>query len=76
MGTYSSAIECKLDRSFLMNYYKHLPAPSDLIYSDITISKHQHELIGNAWLTLASTLSSTFLRLITDLPLQKERACV
>ena len=75
MGTYSSAIECKLDRSFLMNYYKHLPAPSDLIYSDLTISKHQYELIGNAWLTLASTLSSTFLRL-TDLPLQKERGCV
>ena len=75
MGTYSSAIECKLDRSFLMNYYEHLPAPSDLIYSDITISKHQYELIGNAWLTLASTLSSTFLRL-TDLPLQNERGCV
>ena len=59
-----------------MNYYKHLPAPSDLIYSDITIIKHQYELIGNAWLTLAPTLSSTFLRLITDLPLQKERGCV
>ena len=36
-----------------MNYYEHLPAPSDLIYSDLTISKHQYELIGNAWLTLA-----------------------
>ena len=32
MGTYGSAIECKLDRSFLMNYYEHLPAASDLIY--------------------------------------------
>ena len=59
-----------------MNYYEHLPTPSDFIYSDLTISKHQCELIGNAWLTLASSLSSPFLRLITDLPLQKERACV
>ena len=59
-----------------MNYYEHLPASSDLIYSDLTISKHQCELIGNTWLTLASSLSSPFLRLITDLPLQKERACV
>ena len=55
-----------------MIYYEHVPSPNDLIYSDLTISKYQYELIYNAWLTLAPTLSSTFLRL-TGFPLQKER---
>ena len=43
IGKNSSAIECKLDSSFLINYYEHLPAPSDLIYSDLTISLAAHE---------------------------------
>ena len=63
MGTYSTAIECILDRIFLMIYHEHVPSPNDLIYSDLTISKHHYGLIGNAWFTLAPTLSfyiSTF----------------
>ena len=64
-----TAIECKLDRVSVLMNYEHVPAPNDLIYSDLTISKHQYELIGNAWLTLAPTLSSTYLHLM-GLPLQ------
>jgi len=54
-----------------MIYHEHVPSPNDLIYSDLTISKHHYGLIGNAWFTLAPTLSSPFLRL-TGFSLQRD----